>query len=325
MSTGSAPSSGGKQIGQDVELNIASIVDCFTVLITYLLAAASFLTVGALDVTVAATDSGAPDQAQLSPQTIISTPSELLVMELTTDHQIHFKGYGSENSNFAVPSTAGKFDYEAATRFVENYKAKHPTLMNVVLSAQNEVSYGDLVEATDAAKKTPSGRSGERRLCMKKTFSKKKKLDGETSLNITAMASIFVVILVFLLKSLSTNVAAVTPTQDLTLPEVKQAPDVADALKLEISADTILVDDHSVLKLDHFQFDSRDLDETGGLKAVSKAIAAEKKNHENSESSERSVVIIADQKTPYATMKRVIASTSSQGYMNLKLMVVKEQ
>lgn len=160
---------------------------------------------------------------------------------------------------------------------------------------------------------------------MKKSFSKKKKLDGEVGLNITAMASIFVVILVFLLKTLSTDVAAVTPTQDLMLPEVKDAPDVADALKLEISSNSILVDDRSVLKLDEFKFDSRDLDDLGGLKEVSKAISEEKKKHAAGDSTERTVVIIADQKTPYSTMKRVIASTSSQGFMNLKLMVVKEQ
>lgn len=152
MSAGSAPSSGGKEIGQDVELNIASIVDCFTVLITYLLAAASFLSVGALDVTVAGTDSGAPAPAS-EPQTIISTPSELLVMELTTDHQINFKGYGAENSAQSVPASGGKYNYEAASKFVEAYKAKHPALANIILSAQNDVSYGDLIQATDTAKK----------------------------------------------------------------------------------------------------------------------------------------------------------------------------
>ena len=36
----------------DFELNLASIIDCFTVLITYLLVSASFISLGILDVSV---------------------------------------------------------------------------------------------------------------------------------------------------------------------------------------------------------------------------------------------------------------------------------
>ena len=152
MSTGSAPSSGGKGLGQDVELNIASIVDCFTVLITYLLAAASFLSVGALDVTVAGTDNTISPQDAAQVTEVV--PTDLLVMELTNDHHIHFKSYGSESGSVVIPSHEGVYDYAAAGKFVQSYKAKHPTLQNVVLSAQNDVAYGDVVQATDATKKT---------------------------------------------------------------------------------------------------------------------------------------------------------------------------
>ena len=40
----------GRESEQDFDLNIASIIDCFTVLITYLLVSASFLSIGILDV-----------------------------------------------------------------------------------------------------------------------------------------------------------------------------------------------------------------------------------------------------------------------------------
>ena len=50
MSAGNFEGSGG----QDFELNLASLIDCFTVLITFLLASASFLSVGILDAGVAA-------------------------------------------------------------------------------------------------------------------------------------------------------------------------------------------------------------------------------------------------------------------------------
>src|SRR3954470_1256357 len=46
--------------GQDVELNLAPIIDCFTVLITYLLITASFINLAAMDVGVSATGAAAP-------------------------------------------------------------------------------------------------------------------------------------------------------------------------------------------------------------------------------------------------------------------------
>ena len=40
----------GNSSGQDVDLNITPIIDCFTVLITFLLASASFLSIGFFEV-----------------------------------------------------------------------------------------------------------------------------------------------------------------------------------------------------------------------------------------------------------------------------------
>ena len=40
----------GSSSGQEVELNITPIIDCFTVLITFLLASASFLSIGFFEV-----------------------------------------------------------------------------------------------------------------------------------------------------------------------------------------------------------------------------------------------------------------------------------
>ena len=57
----------GEGSGQDVDLNLAPIIDCFTVLITYLLVTASFLTLSSVDVSVSATGTGAPPQASTGP------------------------------------------------------------------------------------------------------------------------------------------------------------------------------------------------------------------------------------------------------------------
>ncbi|MGZ3709823.1 MAG: biopolymer transporter ExbD, partial [Bdellovibrionota bacterium] len=77
----SAGVSSGKG-SQDFELNIASIIDCFTVLITFLLASASFLSIGIFDAGVAA---GAAESKDSKP------PSVQILVELQPDHRLSVK------------------------------------------------------------------------------------------------------------------------------------------------------------------------------------------------------------------------------------------
>jgi len=56
----------GSSNSQDVDINITPIIDCFTVLITFLLASASFLSIGCFEVS---TPGNAADAAQIEPDT----------------------------------------------------------------------------------------------------------------------------------------------------------------------------------------------------------------------------------------------------------------
>src|SRR5690349_6182731 len=58
---------------QDVELNLAPIIDCFTVLITYLLITASFINLAAMDVGVSATGSASPTDQPPGPPPMVMT------------------------------------------------------------------------------------------------------------------------------------------------------------------------------------------------------------------------------------------------------------
>ena len=56
----------GSSSGQEVDLNITPIIDCFTVLITFLLASASFLSIGFFE---AYTPGSSADPSQAEPDT----------------------------------------------------------------------------------------------------------------------------------------------------------------------------------------------------------------------------------------------------------------
>lgn len=163
---------------------------------------------------------------------------------------------------------------------------------------------------------------------MKKSFLKRKPQSEEMSLQITAMADIFTVILVFLLKGYSTSVANITPTQGMQLPVAFQAPPAVEALKVEISENAIQIEGTPVSNLKAFALDPADLQGNGTSKKLLETFERERKRQlliaqANSDVKiDPKIIVVADQKVPYSTLKTVLASAAVHGYTDFKLAVV---
>src|SRR5688500_19068851 len=104
-------------------------------------------------------------------------------------------------------------------------------------------------------------------------FKKKKKggASGDVALNITAMADIFTIILVFLLKSYSSGAVAITPSGGLQLPTADAAEPQFEALKLEVAESAVLVEGAPAAKLEAFRFPAGEVGAQGvpkGLRAA---------------------------------------------------------
>ncbi|MDR3607395.1 MAG: biopolymer transporter ExbD [Oligoflexia bacterium] len=139
---------------QDFELNLAPIIDCLTVLITFMLASATFLSIGILDAGVAAGGSAAATEQ--------APPPVNLTIELGHDKNFVLKVTGKENrvipiaqTTKGVPAgTAANYDYETLLQQLAQVEAKWPTVKAITLSADNSVEYEDVVRAMDSIRKT---------------------------------------------------------------------------------------------------------------------------------------------------------------------------
>src|SRR5258707_13421278 len=69
-------------------------------------------------------------------------------------------------------------------------------------------------------------------------------------IQITSMVDMFVILLVFLLKTYSTSPVNISPKEGLRMPESSSLTDVVDVVKLVVSRDGIFVEDKKVLDLD---------------------------------------------------------------------------
>src|SRR3954464_8653245 len=89
---------------QDFELNIASIIDCFTVLITYLLVSASFISIGVLDVSSV---SGAQ-----SPEVKVPPLTLSVQMDQAKIRFLKVTGGDAAKQLVSVPAKQGAWDFE---------------------------------------------------------------------------------------------------------------------------------------------------------------------------------------------------------------------
>lgn len=142
---------------QDFELNLASIIDCFTVLITYLLVSASFIALGTFDVSVPTLRSSTDS----TPEPTIS-----LSIKVSSSHDLLIKlegGAASQESVIRVPAADGKLDQQSMLTRLVDLKNKWPDLDTAVLSASGAVEYSEIVQIIEATKKLiPSVSLGER-------------------------------------------------------------------------------------------------------------------------------------------------------------------
>jgi biopolymer transport protein ExbD len=181
-------------------------------------------------------------------------------------------------------------------------------------------------------------------------WKKVKRNSQEMSLNITSMADIFTIILVFLLKSFSAEGSSLTPNLSLQLPSAKRGEQVTETLKVEINNDSIQIDGKLAAKLQSFEFNPSELVIAAGATqihaGVEQAIAAVRARHplpkqadaataaatagstqaaEKAPPIENNLTILADRGTPYHTLSTVLASAANHGYVNYRLVVVKEE
>jgi len=129
---------------QDFELNIASVIDCFTVLITYLLVSASFISISALDIDV----TGVGDAPHTEP------PPVSIAVELDMKHVLHVKLTGKEKDEWVVEAKDGTWDLDSLGAKLEAIKEKWPVVEAAFVAADDDLEYREVVKVVETTKRT---------------------------------------------------------------------------------------------------------------------------------------------------------------------------
>ena len=84
-----------------------------------------------------------------------------------------------------------------------------------------------------------------------------KRVPSTFKIQITSMVDMFVILLVFLLKSYSTSPVQISASKDLTLPVSTSLKDPVDVLQLMVSKGGIFVENKKVVALNDGKLDTK--------------------------------------------------------------------
>lgn len=159
----------------------------------------------------------------------------------------------------------------------------------------------------------------------------------EIALQITSMADVFTILLVFLLKSYSVSAIDVDVGKEISLPVANGGTESVEAMKVQVTATGITIEGQSVLKFENYVPNGRDIAQDGTFPEVIKALKREREKQRQIASEQvkqgmeaetvkanfdTKLLVIADKKVPYRLLKTVLASASAMDFTDFKLVVV---
>lgn len=143
-------------------------------------------------------------------------------------------------------------------------------------------------------------------------------------LNINSLVDMFTILLVFLLQSYSTAEVQLNPVEGLRLPQSDSMQNPAQALKISLSQEELKVGDRVVAKLREARFadgeaDSKDPQFLPGLFNELESISKESTDKHIKEGQ---MLLQADARLPYDTLRKVLYTASMAGFPQLKLVTL---
>ena len=151
-------------------------------------------------------------------------------------------------------------------------------------------------------------------------------------IQITSMVDMFVILLVFLLKTYSTSPVNITPKEGLKIPESNATADPVDVVKLIVAQDGVFVEDKKIMDLEKGRVPAafEDKNDPAFLKALYQALDERAKLAQSiskvndSFEFDGKVLMQADRDLPYELLQKVMYTSMMAGYADVKLAVAQK-
>lgn len=135
---------------------------------------------------------------------------------------------------------------------------------------------------------------------------------------LTSIIDMMVFLLIFILKTFSTESSVITPSTDLTLPASLSKQKPVAALMIEVTRSQIIVEGQVVASLS-------DVEQSKEL-VIPKLLSVlrQKVTNEGGTAKTREVIVQCDKRTDFKYVKRVLGTCSQASYSDFSLLVLQK-
>ena len=153
--------------------------------------------------------------------------------------------------------------------------------------------------------------------------SKKHDTNPKGELNMNSMMDMMTIILLFLLKSFSTDGALVAPSEDLTLPTSFNTEKPKKELNVAISNDAIIVNDVPLMSLSQLQQDEMMIPALN-IKLAEYAELEKQLELDVGKEFTHQVIIQGDRAIPFEVLIKVMYTCSQSEFYKMRLLTIKK-
>ena len=105
------------------------------------------------------------------------------------------------------------------------------------------------------------------------------------------------------------------------LPMAVSKAELKDVLKIEVTADSVLVDQEVVAQMQNFLFREKPVE---ALRKIKETLKKKRKADQGAALGSH-LLVMADERTPYETLQEVLGAASQTGFVDLQLVIVQEE
>ncbi len=157
-----------------------------------------------------------------------------------------------------------------------------------------------------------------------------RRASGNFKIQITSMVDMFIILLVFLLKSYSTSPVNITPNDKLRLPQSTSAVDPIDVLKIIVSKTAVFVEDSKVadIKGGHVDISSVDNTDPQFIRPLFEELDKKAQHAKDlakvneTVQFDGKVLMQVDKDLPYAALQQILYTSMLAGYYDVKFAVM---
>jgi biopolymer transport protein ExbD len=157
---------------------------------------------------------------------------------------------------------------------------------------------------------------------MEGTLKRRKHLESNFELQITALVDTLVIILIFMLKSVATDSLELETSKGITVPMVVNGMTAGKGSRLDISAEGVSWNGQKYLETQGFDV-KKPLNGQDGWKALETAIAATVAQEKTDQTFDGKLMLQADKKTPFPALQEVLRVAKGHGYKDIRFVGAK--